>query len=407
MQQLQPKGMNSTRETLKDIASQIEATGKPRRMTVRSLLAAIGQERRGKHVSRALRTLLRRSRLKVEPDFDSVHIDTEVTLTLGPKLGRPSRERDGDLSGCQSTPHEESQFCEAITGTETTATCELEAALAVGEGGGTDETSAVKNAEPVLDHAAAATLAIEEREVVVTVRQGIPALDQRPPQVRKNEPIFRALTQMNDQNLAQLIVTNGERGMVEGIFSWQSYGKALLSGKKVQTVGDCLSSDFGEVREDKPLFDAVREVIRHGIVVVRARDGRLCGVITQRDAAAVFVDLAEPFLFLGQIENHLRDLVTRMRLPRTDLLKLVDERDASRVDRTTKVDDLTLGELIRAIENPENWNRLGLNHDRTIILQRLYRVRDIRNKVMHFDADPLLLVDKYYLTETRRILQEM
>lgn len=398
--------MNSTQETLKDIASQIEATGKPRRMTVRDLLAAIGQERRGKHVSKALRTLLRRSRLKVEPDFDSVHIDTEVTLMLGPKLGRPFKERNG-VSGDQSTPKEESQFSRATAEAETTVNCEADGLMVAQEEAGKDVTSGLENAVLVSDHPTESVIEVEQREVIVTVRQGIPALDQPLPQLRKNERISRALTQMIDQNLAQLIVTNGERGMVEGIFSWQSYGKAMLSRKRCETVGDCLSGDFGEVKEDKPLFDAVREVIRHGVVVVRARDGRLCGVITQRDAAEVFVDLAEPFLFLGQIENHLRDLVTRMRLPRAELLKLVDERDASRVDRTTKVDDLTLGELIRAIENPANWDRLGLNHDRTIILQRLQRVRHIRNKVMHFDADPLLPTDKHYLTETRRILQEM
>ena len=75
----------------------------------------------------------------------------------------------------------------------------------------------------------------------------------------------------------QLVVTNGERGMVEGIFSWQSYGKAMLAGKQCETVADCLSRDFGEVREDKTLFDAVREVIRD-LTVLEACSGRLpCG----------------------------------------------------------------------------------------------------------------------------------
>ena len=129
---------------------------------------------------------------------------------------------------------------------------------------------------------------------------------------------------MNDQNLAHFVVTNGERGVVEGIFSWQSYGKALLAGKQCDTVRDCLSYDFGEVKATKPLFDAVREVIRYGIVVVRASDGRVCGLITQRDAAEVLVDLAEPFLFDGQIENHLRDLRERMRLTHDELRSSVD-----------------------------------------------------------------------------------
>ena len=47
------------RESLGDIAKEIEATGKPKRMRVRRLLAIVGQERRGKNVTRAIRRLLR------------------------------------------------------------------------------------------------------------------------------------------------------------------------------------------------------------------------------------------------------------------------------------------------------------------------------------------------------------
>jgi predicted transcriptional regulator len=374
---------------------------------VRELLAATGQERRGKRVSKALRMSLRRCRLKVEPDFDSVHIDTEVTLMLGPKLGRPFKGRDVCQPKPESKPEDPLLGGPGQVEASANAHNHAEQLPVPGEetlvkmipGQENESTSSQQSMESCLEE--------EDREVIVTVRKGIPALDHAPPQVRRNEAIFRALTQMNDQKLAQLIVTNGERGMVEGIFSWQSYGKAMLSGKKCEAVGDCLSNDFAEVREDKPLFDAVREVIEHGVVVVRARDGRLCGVLTQRDAATVFVDLAEPFLFLGQIENHLRDLVIRMRLSRDELLHLIDERDASRAARAMKVDDLTLGELIRALEKPEYWKRLGFNHDRSLVLQRLYHVRDIRNKVMHFDADPLPQKDKDYLADTRRILQDI
>jgi hypothetical protein len=161
------------------------------------------------------------------------------------------------------------------------------------------------------------------------------------------------------------------------------------------------------VHEDKPLFDAVREVIRFGTVVVRDRSNALCGLVTLRDAAETFVELAEPFLFLGQIENHLRELVERLRLTEGELRALVDDRDTARTDRTTKVDDFTLGELIRVLQNQTYWTKLGLNYDRSILLQRLDEVRKIRNKVMHFDADKLPDEAKRYLTDTRRILQDL
>lgn len=395
-------------EQLRDIASQIEATGKPRRMTVRRLLAAIGQERRGKHVTRQLRILLKRNRLKCEPDFENTHIDAHVVLTLGPRLGRPPKTRDD--GGCTTELAGEEPEDETDAVSE-----DGEAGVHPSPTGSApeDESDTVippqeRPAPPPI--AVAISLPAEEieaREVVITVRQGVPAGGRIPVMIRRQEQVFRALSQMNDANLTQLVVTNGERGMVEGIFSWQSYGKAMLAGKRCETVADCLSRDFGEVREDKPLFDAVREVIRHGTVVVRARDGCLCGLVNLRDVADTFLELSEPFLFLGQIENHLRELVERMRLSQDQLRALADQRDSGRAARVARVDDFSLGELIRAIENPEYWARLGLNHDRGIILQRLDRVRTIRNKVMHFDADGISPADKTFLTDTRRILQEL
>ncbi len=193
---------------------------------------------------------------------------------------------------------------------------------------------------------------------------------------------------------------------MEGTFSWQSYGQAILAGRQPERVQDCMSNHFAVVNEETALFDAVREVIHHEVLVVRSKDNRLCGIVTQLDVAEVFIDLAEPFLFLGQIENHLRDLVERIRLTAEELHSLADERDITRAD-IARVDDLTLGELIRAIQNPEFWQRLGLNHDRTILLNRLERVRKIRNRIMHFDADGIAAPEKCYLKETRRILQEL
>lgn len=325
-----------------------------------------------------MRRQLRRARLKTDPDFENVYIDETVTLTLGPRLGRPYKR-----AGAEST--------------EVGVASAVEAA----------EEKADGNETPVIEQEQDAEIEEPEKEVVITVRQGIPAAGRVPAIVRKNEPIRRALTTMIDQNLNHLVVSQGERSRVEGIFSWQSYGCAVLAGKLCETVGDCLSQDFGEVKEERPLFDAVREIIRHGIVVVRAYDNRLCGSVTARDAAEVFVDLAEPFLFLGQIENHLRDLVNRMRLNEGELRSLIDERDEARSSGPVQVENLSLGELIRGIQKPDFWVRLNLGFERDILLKRFDQVRKIRNKVMHFAADGISPADKDYLKETRRILQEL
>src|SRR4029077_1249453 len=97
----------------------------------------------------------------------------------------------------------------------------------------------------------------EEREVVLTIRQGIPAGSRPPILVRGNQAVHHALTHMIDQNVGQLVVANGDRARVEGIFTWQSYGQAILAGREPELIGDCISQNFAEVNEERPLFDAV------------------------------------------------------------------------------------------------------------------------------------------------------
>lgn len=75
-------------QTLQDIADLINESGKARQTTVRQLLAAIGQRRRGRKVLNLLRIQLRKFRLKTTPDFWGVPLDTRVTVLLGPRLGR-------------------------------------------------------------------------------------------------------------------------------------------------------------------------------------------------------------------------------------------------------------------------------------------------------------------------------
>jgi len=389
-------------ESLKDIAKEIEATGKSKRMRVRRLLAIVGQERRGKNVTRAIRRLLRRHQLKCDPDFANVHIDSRVCLTLDPKPDRPRKEAAPQNEESAESARVQEVAAAAYAGEE------IEPHISVidldDEAEGDEEIS--KNGEAELDEEDEPVAELEEREVIVTIRKGIPAASRPPMLVRRNEPVNRALTLMIDNDFSQLVVANSNRARVEGIFSWQSYGQPILAGKCPERVQDCMSHNFAEVNEEKPLFDAVREVLRNHMLVVRSKDNCLCGCVTQLDVAEVFIDLAEPFLFLGQIENHLRDLVERMRLSPEELRSLADERDLTR-EEVKRVDDLTLGELIRAIQNTGFWDRMGLNHDRAILLNRLERARKIRNRIMHFDAEGISSAEKCYLKETRRILQQL
>jgi hypothetical protein len=93
-----------------------------------------------------------------------------------------------------------------------------------------------------------------------------------------------------------------------------------------------------------------------------------------------FGQLAEPFLLIGEIEQHIRMLIEG----RFSLDELKAARDPEDDDREISgVADLTLGEYIRRLESPGRWSKTNLRIDGTIFIEQLQAVRKIRNDVMH------------------------
>lgn len=76
-------------------------------------------------------------------------------------------------------------------------------------------------------------------------------------------------------------------------------------------------------------------------------------------------------------------------------------------DEIQGISDLTLGEYLRLLENPERWDKLGLPVDREQFCKELHGVRQIRNNIMHFDPDELSLEDIESLRRFVRLMQEL
>ncbi len=139
------------------------------------------------------------------------------------------------------------------------------------------------------------------------------------------------------------------------------------------------------IRADKSVFNALPIIVEHDYVIVQQADGTVSGIVTASDVTVQFRELAEPFLLIGEIENHIRTLLDDRFSP-DELRMAIDPADTSRV--ITGVQDLTFGEYHRLLSNPESWAQLGLPIDRGVFCKRLDEVRQIRNDVMHFDPDP-------------------
>lgn len=156
-----------------------------------------------------------------------------------------------------------------------------------------------------------------------------------------------------------------------------------------------------EVSADTSLFAAIGAIVENQYVLVRDRENRISGIVTTSDLSLQFQQLAEPFLLLGEIENHLRRLIDGKFT--ADEVRAVRDPGDERVVQS--VADLTFGEYQRMLEHPDRWSKLRLNIERASFIQQLDRVREIRNEVMHFDPD--VTADEELLTLRRfvRFLQ--
>jgi hypothetical protein len=144
--------------------------------------------------------------------------------------------------------------------------------------------------------------------------------------------------------------------------------------------------------------------VEHQYVLVRGGDQRIVGIITTSDVSLQFQQLAEPFLLLGEVENHIRRIIA----PRFSPTELAAAKDAG--DGERQVDsaaDLSFGEYRRLLEEPNRWNRLELPIDRIEFIRLLDRVRLIRNDVMHFDPDGIPDEDLNVLRDFVRFLRAL
>lgn len=98
--------------------------------------------------------------------------------------------------------------------------------------------------------------------------------------------------------------------------------------------------------------------------------------------------MAESFLIIEQIENHIRKLLDQKFTPDELSFLLTSEENPKAINILS---DLSFGQYVRILEDPKRFSKLNLNIDRCIIVKHLEEVRKIRNDVMHFDPDGITL----------------
>jgi predicted transcriptional regulator len=342
-------------ERLKQVAFALGAGKQPPIPTVRELLAWFGVQRRGISIVKRIRRSLRRAGLEA-PDFESAYLDGPIYFQLRTK-----------------TPAREQQFGETIAGEE----------AADGTG------------------APARILTPGESELTYKISK-LKAANNPPLSVTPDTSVNQAVTLMLVHHFSQLPVMTSPH-TVKGILTWAALGAALARGRKAEVVRDVMDTHH-EVRSDTSIFQAMPIIVQHNCVLIRGSDNRISGIVTATDLNEQFAVLTEPFLLLGDIENHIRRIIDG-HFSAHELLVIREPGDEKRVVEDAA--DLTFGEYIRLLENPERWSKLTYSLDREAICNKLERIRVIRNDVMHFDPDGIASEDLSLLRDFAGFLQRL
>lgn len=231
----------------------------------------------------------------------------------------------------------------------------------------------------------------------------LPSANRKPVKVNLDCTLQEATTLMLMYDYSQLPVMSSDY-KVEGLITWETIGNNLIHGGEKTLVRHFMKKDVTEITHEMSIFDAVKIIINKEVVLVRNEKNHICGLVTATDISEQFITIAEPFLILEQIENHIRKLLNG-KFSADKLKEISIEDESSR--KVESISDLTFGEYIRLMENPENWEGMNLNIDRSTLIKRLDEIRRIRNDVMHFHPDGISETDLNILRQTSSFFENL
>ncbi|MEU6296468.1 CBS domain-containing protein [Streptomyces erythrochromogenes] len=180
---------------------------------------------------------------------------------------------------------------------------------------------------------------------------------------------------------------------LHGVVTWSSVVKVYETNKSL-TLANALETDVPVAEEQHDFFSILPRISEKGYVLVRGSDGAFKGIVTASDITERFTVTARPFFMVGEIELRLRKCLGTVIAP--EAIKAVQK-----FKKTGLVADLTLGAYVKLLDCQQSNNQLRLRAeqnwadlkwdgvDRVMFVHQLAQVRDIRNRIAHFDPQPL------------------
>ncbi|MFP8884978.1 CBS domain-containing protein [Streptomyces mangrovi] len=227
----------------------------------------------------------------------------------------------------------------------------------------------------------------------------IPAARRGVECVASGDPLTRAMYLMQTKNYSQVPVLDGDSAL-KGVVTWRSVAMLLATGKDPE-LDSAVEPDPPVAQTYQEFFSLLDTIREYGYVLVRENDGTVTGIVTAADITERFDDTARPFFLVGEIEHRLRRCLSP-KIP-AEAVKAVQMRE-----KTGRFRDLSFGDYVKLLDGDQrnkhgarkeaacaaadrNWATLGWDRlvDRDEFVRQLDRVRGIRNKIAHFDPEPL------------------
>lgn len=326
------------------IASELESGNHVDPVTVRTFLGWFGSKRRGPKAVRYIRAKLDEHNVATDPDFESTWIDANINFTLKNRDIIPIENNNNDDNFSNSSNNWVSR----------------------------DATYRISK------------LAAANRGVI---------------SISPDSDLSEAITLLLARDISQIPVMVNERD-VKGIVSWKSIGTRLSLGSKRVAVRHFMVQHH-EMRSNMSIFDAIPYIIKYDYILVRGTENSITGILTSSDLNHQFLALSEPFLLLSEIENLIRNLIGSS-FNITDINMFLNNDN-----EINNIDDLTFGDYIRILQNPERWTKLNINLNGTLFCKDLDYIRIIRNDVTHFDPDGITSEDLERLRDFKSFLHNL
>ena len=243
------------------------------------------------------------------------------------------------------------------------------------------------------------------RRQIPTFKVGdLDAADKPVKCIRSNDPLEKAYTIMCKNEFSQLVVADTDRPLetaIKGTITYKSIADALISGKE-KTILGCLDKTTPRVSLDDDIDIVINNLEKHDAVLVIGTNKHLSGIITAWDLSVEFASLVGPFKWIGEIELRIREQL-KEKLGTEFILNFLGVSS----DSDKEIEMLTLGDLIRVLQNTENWGKLQISFfDRNEFAQMLEEVRELRNRMMHF-RDPLKEIEKKQLQKYCEVVRKI